>query len=176
MKFLKQKIDGVYLIQHKSHKDKRGVFSRVYCKKIIKKFNLNTVQTNISYNSKKNTLRGFHYQISKSSEHKIVTCVTGQIFDIVVDLRRKSKTYKQWVSFNLDSKNLKSIIIPKGCANCFLTLADNSIIFYHTSNYYNFKDERGLRYNDPAFKFKWPQKIKIISKKDKNFPLFKKSL
>ena len=114
----------------------------------------------------------FHYQISKSSEKKLVTCIKGKIYDIVIDLRKKSKTYKKWISFELNSKTLKSIIIPKGCANAFLTLEKDTIVFYHTSNYYNFYNERGLRYNDPTLKFKWPNKIKIISTKDKNFPLF----
>ena len=172
MKFVKQKIEGVFLIKHKGFSDKRGLFSRVYCKKIYKKLRFNPVQTNISYNKKKNTLRGFHYQISKSSEKKIITCVKGKIYDIVIDLRKKSKTYKKWISFKLSSKNLNSIFVPKGCANAFLTLENDSIVFYHTSNYYYFKNERGLRYNDQNLKFKWPSKIKTISTKDKNFPLY----
>ena len=173
MKFIKQKIKGVYLINHEGFKDKRGLFSRVYCKKFYKKFKFIPVQTNISYNKKKSTLRGFHYQIYKSLEKKLVSCIKGKIFDIVVDLRKNSKTYKKWISFELNAKSLQSIFIPPGCANAFLTLENETIVFYHTSNFYDFKNERGLRYNDPNLNFKWPTKIKIISKKDKNIPLLK---
>ena len=103
MKFIKQKINGVYLINHKGFQDSRGFFSRMYCKKLYEKLKFNPVQTNISYNKKKNTLRGFHYQISKSSEKKIVSCIKGKIYDIVIDLRKNSKTYKKWMLFPLKS-------------------------------------------------------------------------
>ena len=102
-----------------------------------------------------------------------MSCIKGKIFDIVVDLRKNSKTYKKWISFELNAKSLQSIFIPPGCANAFLTLENETIVFYHTSNFYDFKNERGLRYNDPNLNFKWPTKIKIISKKDKNIPLLK---
>lgn len=173
MKFIKQDIKDVYLINHNGFKDKRGVFSRIYCKKIYDKLKFKTVQTNISYNKKKHTLRGFHYQISKSSEKKLVSCISGKIYDIVIDLRKNSKTFKKWISFELNSKSLQSIFIPPGCANAFLTLENETTVFYHTSNFYNFRNERGIRYNDPSLNFRWPRKVRIISKKDKNFPLIK---
>ena len=173
MKFIKQDIKGVFLINHKKFEDKRGIFSRIYCKKFFNKLKFNPVQTNVSFNKKKHTLRGFHYQISKSSEKKLVTCIKGKIYDIVIDLRKNSKTYKKWISFELNAKSLYSIFIPPGCANAFLTLEKETIVFYHTSNFYNFLNERGLRYNDPSLNLKWPKKIRVISKKDKNFPLIK---
>ena len=173
MKFIKQKINGVYLINHEGFEDSRGFFSRMYCKKLYEKLKFNPVQTNISYNKKKSTLRGFHYQISKSSEKKLVSCIKGKIYDIVIDLRKNSKTFKKWISFELNANSLESIFIPPGCANAFLTLKNETIVFYHTSNFYNHSSERGLRYNDPSLNLKWPTKIKIISKKDKNFPLLK---
>ena len=175
MKFKKQKIKGVYLITHNPYNDKRGLFSRVLCKKLFKKIGLNVVQTNISSNKKKNTLRGFHYQVLNSSETKLVTCIQGKIYDIVLDLRKTSKTYKKWISFKLDAKKLNSIVIPKGCANAFLTLENRTIVFYHTNKYYNSNREKGIKYNDKEFEFQWPEKIKIISKKDNNLPLYKKN-
>ena len=173
MKFIKQKINGVFLINHKGFEDFRGSFSRMYCKKLYEKLKFNPVQTNISYNKKKSTLRGFHYQISKSSEKKLVSCFKGKIYDIVIDLRKNSKTYRKWISFELSAKSLQSIFIPPGCANAFLTLKNETIVFYHTSNFYNPSNEKGLRYNDQSLNLKWPRKIKVISKKDKNFPLLK---
>ena len=112
-----------------------------------------------------------HIQSDPYKEAKLISCIKGKIYDIVIDLRKNSKTYKKWISFELNEKSLQSIFIPPGCANAFLTLKNETIIFYHTSNFYNHINERGLRYNDPSLKLKWPTKIRVISKKDKNFPL-----
>ena len=171
MKLLKTKIEGVYIIRNDPFYDERGSFTRTFCqKKIKKKFEIK--QSNLSVNKKKHTLRGFHYQIGKFSEQKLIKCIKGKIFDIVVDLRKKSKTYKKFISITLDDKNNNSLIIPKGCANAFLTLADDTIVLYYTDNYYNKKFEVGIRYNDPAFNFKWPMKPKIISIRDQNYKDF----
>jgi dTDP-4-dehydrorhamnose 3,5-epimerase len=178
MKIIKQKIKGVYLIKNSFFKDNRGVFSRQYCKKELNKILPSIYQVNISKNPLKGTLRGFHYQIRKSAENKMITLLSGSIYDIVVDLRVKSKTYLEWQFFKLDEKVVDSIIIPKGCANAFLTLKNNTIISYLTSNSYNHELERGIRYNDCKFNFKWPIKIIKISKKDrswKNYVLGKNS-
>ena len=168
MIFEHQKIKGVFLIKHKPHLDKRGAFSRVFSKDIFKKNNLDIKQTNISINKNKFTLRGFHYQLGKYSENKLVTCLAGEVYDIVLDLRKNSKTYKKWISLNL--KKFESVLVPKGCANAFLTLVDQTYIFYHTNKFYNPKLERGVRFNDPQFNFKWPHKPFFISKKDKHHP------
>jgi dTDP-4-dehydrorhamnose 3,5-epimerase len=170
MIFIKQKIEGVYLIKPSLFKDNRGAFRRHFCiqefkkKKIVNKIN----QCNVSENFKKGTLRGFHYQTGKSAEAKTLSCIKGSIYDVVVDLRPKSKTYSKWISVELNSKNRMSVHIPKGCANAFLTLKNNSIIHYYCSNKYDPKKEKGIRYNDPFFKFKWPIKPKIISEKDRS--------
>ena len=174
MKFEKTKIKGVYIINNNPFSDARGSFTRLFCKKEIKKkIKFEIKQSNLSINKKKYTLRGFHYQIGKSSENKIIKCLKGKIFDIIVDLRKNSKTYKQFISITLDDKNNKSIILPRGCANAFLTLVDETLVLYYTDRYYNKKFERGIRYNDPSFKFKWPMKPKIISLKDKNYMNYK---
>lgn len=174
MKFYKQKIKGVYLIEPEPFVDDRGVFRRHFD---IKEFKENSIsgrilQANISENKFKHTLRGFHYQKYPHGEGKTLSCIKGAIYDIVVDLRPNSKTYLKWVSFELDENNRKSIHIPPGCANAFLTRKDNSIIHYYCSQVYTPKAERGIRFDDRLFKFKWPHKPKVISDKDNSHPNF----
>ena len=174
MRLIKTKIKDVYLLKHSPFNDKRGSFIRLFCKKVVgTKIKFNLKQSNLSINKKKHTLRGFHYQVGKYAENKILKCITGKIYDIVVDLRKNSATYRKYISVTLDSKKNHSLILPKGCANAFLTLKDNTTILYYTSNFYNKKYEKGIKYNDPYFNFKWPIKPKIISKKDKNYINYK---
>ena len=174
MKFISQKINDLFLIIPDLHSDNRGVFRRSFCKEIFEKngVNFNSLQGNISENFNKHTLRGFHYQSSPSDESKIITCVTGALFNIVLDLRKKSKTYKQWSSLEIDSNKRQSIYVPAGCANAFLTLEDNTIVHYYMNDLYNPNTYKGIRYNDPLFSFKWPCEPKIISEKDLNLPDF----
>ena len=174
MKFISQKINDLFLIIPDLHRDERGVFRRSFCKEIFEKngVNFNSLQGNISENFNKHTLRGFHYQSSPSDESKIITCVTGALFNIVLDLRKKSKTYKQWSSLEIDSNKRQSIYVPAGCANAFLTLEDNTIVHYYMNDLYNPNTYKGIRYNDPLFSFKWPCEPKIISEKDLNLPDF----
>jgi dTDP-4-dehydrorhamnose 3,5-epimerase len=175
MIFIEQKIKGVYLIKPKSFNDERGVFRRNFCTKEFKKYNINNkvTQANISENINKYTLRGFHYQIYPYSEAKTLTCIKGNIYDVVVDLRKSSKTYLKWIAIKLNENNRWSIHVPKGCANAFLTLTKNCIIHYYCSNKYNSNKEKGIRYNDQIFKFKWPHKPKYISKKDRSHKDYK---
>tara|TARA_B100000787_G_scaffold166257_1_gene151201 strand:- start:3025 stop:3549 length:525 start_codon:yes stop_codon:yes gene_type:complete len=172
MIFKKNKIKGVFLIKHDLVKDVRGVFKRSFCKRVLKKYNFDVKQGNISENIKKLTLRGFHYQKLPSKESKIITCISGKIYNIVLDLRKQSKTYKKWTKIILDDKNRDSLLIPYGCANAYLTLEKNTIIHYYMSDFYNPKSYKGIRYNDPNFKFIWPYKPKIISDRDNNFKDF----
>lgn len=174
MIFKELKIKGVYLISPEPYKDKRGLFRRHFCAKEFKKKNIEfkVRQSNISENKFLGTLRGFHYQKYPFQEAKTLSCISGKFYDVVVDLRKKSKTYKKWVSVTISSDNRKMLHVPKGCANSFMTLKNNTIIHYYCSQYYNPKNEKGIRYNDPTFRFKWPIKPKIISNKDishKNF-------
>ncbi len=175
MIFKKQKIKGVYLIKPTPYKDKRGVFRRNYCEKEFSKNKINHIikQANISENLYKHTLRGFHYQDYPFGEDKTLTCIKGSIYNVTLDLRKKSKTYKKWLSFYINDKNKYSIHVPKGCANAFLTLTNNTIVHYYCSQKYYPKKEKGIRYNDPIFKIKWPKKPRIISKKDKSHKIFK---
>ena len=174
MKFLKQKIKGVYIIKPNLFKDKRGVFRRHFCKNTFKKNKLSNyvLQSNLSENFAKGTLRGFHYQEAPYGEDKTMSCISGSIYDIVCDVRPNSKTFGKWIGFEINDSNRYSIHIPKGCANAFLTLKNNTIVHYYCSQNYNPKKEKCIRFNDPAFKFKWPIKPKIISTKDKNHENF----
>ena len=175
MIFIKQKIKGVFLIKPKLFKDDRGIFRRHFCHEefLKNKITSNIKQANISINYKKGTLRGFHYQKKPYEEDKTMSCIKGEIFDIVVDLRKKSKTYMKWIGFKLSDKNKFSIHIPKGCANSFLTIKDNTIVHYYCSQKYNPTYEGGINFRDPKFKFKWPIRPKIVSDKDRTIPFFK---
>jgi dTDP-4-dehydrorhamnose 3,5-epimerase len=172
MKFTAQKIKGVYVIEPTPFSDERGVFRRHFC---FNEFGTNGIadvvkQANVSENNFAHTLRGFHYQVAPFGEGKTLSCLKGSIYDIIVDVRKDSETYMQWMSFELDDQNRKSIHIPPGCANAFLTLVDNCLIHYYCSQPYTPEAERGIRYNDPAFGFTWPVAPKIISEKDSTHP------
>jgi dTDP-4-dehydrorhamnose 3,5-epimerase len=174
MIFKELEIKGVYLITPEPYSDNRGVFRRHFCGEEFSRVGLpqQVLQANISENNLAYTLRGFHYQKNPFSEAKTLSCLRGNIYDIVVDLRTESTTYMKWISINLNSENRKSIHIPQGCANAFLTLEEKCIIHYYCSQRYNSEFEKGIRYNDPAFNFKWPKNPAVISEKDLNFPDF----
>lgn len=174
MKFHKQKITGVYLIEPQPFADDRGMFRRHFDFKEFKSNGIipKVVQANISENKYKYTLRGFHYQVNPYGEGKTFSCFKGAVYDIVVDIRPKSPTYLQWISFELNEDNRISLHVPPGCSNAILTLQDNSVMHYYCSQFYTPKAERGIRYNDPIFNFKWPHKPKVISEKDSNHPNF----
>jgi dTDP-4-dehydrorhamnose 3,5-epimerase len=172
MKFYKQKIQGVYLIEPTSFSDDRGVFRRHFCDSEFGEHGILTDvrQSNVSENRYAHTLRGFHYQTSPYSEGKTMSCLKGSMYDIIVDLRPESLTYMDWISFELNEDNRNSIHIPPGCANAFMTLEDKSLIHYYCSQSYNPEAEKGIRYNDLAFQFEWPFEPAVISEKDLHHP------
>lgn len=174
MKFYEQEISGVFIIEPEPYIDDRGLFRRHFCEKEFKSHKLlsKLAQCNVSENKHKYTLRGFHYQLNPYWEAKTLSCLKGSIYDIVVDLRLDSPTYLKWVGFELSETNKKSVHIPLGCANAFLTLEDNSLIHYYCSEFYNPKFEKGIRYNDPLFNFEWPANPEFVSDKDNNYPDF----
>jgi len=175
MIFKKLSIQDAFRIEPDPFADTRGVFRRSFCEKEFKKNGLtsNVSQSNISENYHKHTLRGFHYQVAPHAEAKTMMCLSGSAYDIIVDLRPSSSTYLKWESIELTQNNRLALHIPKGCANSFLTLSDNTIMVYYSSNQYEPKFEKGIRFNDPLFDFKWPIKSpKHISEKDKNWPNF----
>lgn len=171
MKFIKSKIRGVFLIKRNKFSDARGIFYRLFCKKIFKRLSKKnlSVQTNICINKKKLTFRGFHYQKGAYGEDKIISCVRGEVLDYIIDLRKSSKTYLMYERFKLNEKNIDAVFVPRGCAHGYLTTMKDTIVVYNVSNYYNSKQSTGIRYNDPKINIKWTIKPKIISVQDKKW-------
>lgn len=170
MIFKKQKLADVFLIEAQCHRDERGLFRRHYCEKELKENGIDfTVrQGNISENASKHTIRGFHYQQEPSKESKIISCISGSVFNVIIDIRKNSPTFLQWQEFNISSVGRESLYIPVGCANAFLTLEDNTFIHYYMNDFYT-TDSLGFRYNDPAFAINWPVKPEHMSEKDRNY-------
>ena len=174
MNFLKQSIGGLFLIKPELHQDGRGIFRRSFCKDEFEKngINFEVAQGNISENFKKYTLRGFHYQKSPSYESKVISCVTGSLYNVVIDLRKSSKTYLKSVVLEISSVSKESICVPSGCANAFLTMTDNTAVHYYMGDSFRAETYAGIRYNDPMFSIKWPCEPKVISDKDLKIPDF----
>lgn len=175
MNFISQSISDLKLIIPDLHEDERGVFRRSFCIEEFKKnqIDFKVFQGNISENFKKHTMRGFHYQKAPIKESKIISCVTGSLFNVVIDLRKTSKTYLKTVSLEISSVRRESIYVPPGCANAFLTLSDNTIVHYYMGDSFSSESYFGIRYNDPMFSIDWPFEPKVISEKDLNIPDFK---
>jgi len=173
--FTEAKLKGAYIIELEKLEDERGFFARTWDQKQFEERGLNSklVQCNISFNEKKGTLRGLHYQTSPYEEVKLVRCTRGSVFEVMIDLRKKSETYKQWIGYELSSQNYKTLYVPEGFALGHQTLEDNTELFYQMSQLYTPKYGRGIRWDDPAFNITWPLKPTIISKKDLSFENFK---
>lgn len=175
MKFTQTSLAGAYLIEWEPVEDERGFFARTFCKDEFKKHGIDfsCVQCNISYNRKKGTLRGMHYQAAPHEEAKIVSCIRGAIFDVIVDIRPQSETYKKWYGAELSVKNHAMLYVPKGFAHGFQTLDDDSEVFYMMSEFYHPEYAKGLQWDDPAFRIEWPMKPKAIAQKDVAYGDFK---
>ena len=175
MIFTETKLKGVFIIQLEKKEDDRGFFARMWDKKEFENRGLNCEiqQCSISFNKKKGTIRGMHYQEPPYEEMKLVSCTKGKIFDVIIDLRKNSTTFKEWTSFELSAENHKIIYVPGGFAHGFQTLEDDSEVFYMISQIFRPEYARGIRWNDPVFKIKWPLEKTIISDKDHSFTDFK---
>jgi dTDP-4-dehydrorhamnose 3,5-epimerase len=176
MIFIKTKFLGVYIIEIEKYEDERGFFARTWDKNQIKEMGLddNIIQSSMSYNRKKGTIRGMHYQIKPFEETKLVRCTKGKIFDVIIDLRKDSETFKKWISIELSENNHRTLYIPKGFAHGFQTLEDNTEIIYDISQTYNSEYSKGIRWNDKIIDIKWPLEMTVISKKDSMNPDFDK--
>lgn len=175
MKFTELKLSGAYLIELDQFQDERGFFARSWCQQEFSKQGLNTnlVQCNISFNFQRGTLRGMHYQAKPHEEAKLVKCTRGAIYDVIVDLRPNSSTFKNWVAVELNAENRNMLYIPEGIAHGFQTLADHTEVFYQMSEFYHLESAKGVRWNDPTFEIQWPEiEARIISSKDCNYPDF----
>ncbi|MCW8916559.1 MAG: dTDP-4-dehydrorhamnose 3,5-epimerase [Magnetovibrio sp.] len=174
MKISSLKIQGAAQIEVERLSDERGYFARSFC---IQEFadaglNLNVVQTNLSYNAKAGTLRGLHYQANPKPDPKLVSCIQGAIFDVMVDIREGSDTYCQWYGAELSADNRTSLFVPPGCAHGFITLTDDAMVHYQMGEVFVADLARGVRWNDPAFGIEWPRQPDVISDRDGEYSNF----
>jgi dTDP-4-dehydrorhamnose 3,5-epimerase len=174
VKFTPLPLQGAFLIEPEPVADERGFFARTFCREEFSAHGLNPElqQCSISFNTSKATLRGMHYQKEPHQEVKLVRCTMGRIYDVIIDLRQDSATFKQWASVELTAGNHKLIYIPEGFAHGFLTLASNCEVFYQMSEFFHSESIAGVRWNDPAFSIQWPGDVSTISDRDRNYPDF----
>ena len=176
MKFIPTILNGSFTIQLDPINDERGWFARYFCKKEFSTIGHNKewVQMNHSFSLKKGTLRGMHFQKPPYSEIKLVRCIQGSVFDVIIDLRKDSPTFLKWVGTELSAENKLMMYIPEGFAHGFQTLEDNSGLLYMHTAYYSPEAESGLRYNDPQVNISWPLEISEISMRDTNHDILEK--
>jgi dTDP-4-dehydrorhamnose 3,5-epimerase len=174
MIFHETKLPGTFEIELETKVDNRGFFARTWCQREFAAHGLSTnlVQCSLSFNPRKGTLRGLHYQAAPYAETKLVRCTKGAIFDVILDLRPTSPTFREWVALVLTAENRKTAYVPQGCAHGFLTLEDEAEVFYQMSECQHAESARGVRFDDPAFQIVWPEKIEVISDRDRNYPNF----
>jgi dTDP-4-dehydrorhamnose 3,5-epimerase len=166
--FIETKLKGAFIIEPERLEDERGFFARTFCQKEFEERDLNSKvkQCNISFNKQKGTLRGMHYQVAPYEEAKLVRCTKGSIYDVVIDLRPGSITFKQWQAVDLTEQNCRMFYIPEGFAHGFQTLEADTEVFYQMSEFYHPECARGVRWNDPVFGIEWKIESPIVSTKD----------
>ena len=174
MLFTETKLKGAFIIELDKLQDERGFFARSFCQREFEDHGLNPqiAQCNISYNVNKGTLRGMHYQSDPFQEAKLVRCTKGSIYDVVVDLRPDSPSFKQHLGIVLTPNTRKMLYVPEYFAHGFLTLEDNTEVFYQMSEFHAPDHARGFRWNDPSFGITWPSEVRVISDRDRNYPDF----
>jgi len=174
MIFIETKLAGACIVEIEKQEDERGFFARSWCQREFEAHGLNPnlAQCNISFNPKKGTLRGMHFQTEPFEEAKLVRCTMGSLYDVIVDLRQDSPSFRKHVGIILTSDNRRMLYVPEGFAHGFLTLEDNTEIFYQISEFYAPEYARGFRWNDPALGIEWPSEVKIISDRDRDYSDF----
>ena len=174
MIFAETPLKGAFLIEPERREDARGYFARTWCQEEFEAHGLSprVVQCNISYNKKKGTLRGMHYQVAPFKEAKLVRCTGGAIYDVIIDLRSNSPTFKRHFAAVLTAGDRRMLYIPEDFAHGFQTLEDDTEVFYQMSEFYTPECARGVRWDDPAFAISWPQAERTISERDRNYPDF----
>jgi dTDP-4-dehydrorhamnose 3,5-epimerase len=174
MIFRETKLPDVLEIDLEAKTDERGFFARTWCQQEFVAHGLNTklVQCSLSYNTRKRTLRGMHYQAAPNAEIKLVRCTRGAIYDVVLDLRPQSATFKDYIGVVLTAEKRNTIYVPEGCAHGFLTLEEGTEVYYQMSEFHRPESVRGVRFDDPAFRIAWPEKVEVISERDRNYPDF----
>ncbi len=174
MRFLETAVEGAFVVEIEPLGDARGFFARQWCAEESGRRGLATswAQANVSLNAAAGTVRGLHFQHAPWSEAKFVRCVRGALYDVVLDLRRGSPTRGRWAAAELNEENRRAMYVPPGCAHGFLTLRDQTEVFYLVSAAYQKSAEGGVRWNDPAFGIPWPREVSVISDKDCRWPDF----
>ena len=175
MRFEAIGLDGAWLIHPEPMEDERGFFARTFC---VNEFGDHCLETkfpqhSVSHSSRKGTVRGMHFQNAPHEEVKLVRCLTGSIYDVIIDLRRGSQTFRQWKGFELTAENGLQLYIPKGFAHGFQTLADDTSVNYLISEFHAPAAANGVRYSDLAFDVRWPLPVTSISEKDLRWPDFR---
>jgi dTDP-4-dehydrorhamnose 3,5-epimerase len=172
--FTETRLAGAFVIELERHTDERGFFARTFCQKEFEAHGLNAhvAQCNVSFNKRKGTLRGMHYQAAPYGEAKLVRCTLGSIYDVIIDLRPASATFKRHFAMELSAENRRMLYIPEDFAHGFQTLEDDSEVFYQMAQRYSAEHARGVRWNDPAFGIEWPKGERIIIERDQNYPDF----
>jgi dTDP-4-dehydrorhamnose 3,5-epimerase len=174
MIFTPTPLEGSYLIDLEKKGDDRGFFARAFCEQEFDRHHLarHFCQVNNSLSAQKGTLRGMHYQLAPKAETKLVRCIRGALYDVILDLRPNSPTFGQSFGVELSAENRRMMYVPKGFAHGFVTLVDDTEAFYFVDEFYSPAHERGVRYNDPKFALQWPVTLAVISEKDKTHPSF----
>jgi dTDP-4-dehydrorhamnose 3,5-epimerase len=169
-------LQGAFVIEPVRSEDERGFFARTWCQREFAEHGLNErlAQCSLSFNRKKGTLRGMHYQVAPYEEAKLVQCPRGAIYDVIVDLRPASATFRRWVATELTAENRLMVYVPEGFAHGFQTLEDDTEVYYQITEFYVPESGRGFRWNDPGFDIRWPSAERIISDRDNSYPDFGK--
>ncbi len=175
MKFTKTDLKDAYIIDLERLSDERGFFARAYCENEFKEHGIDSqiVQANVSYNHKKGTMRGMHFQEEPHGEAKLIRCTKGAIYDAIIDVRQDSPTYKEWIGVELNEENRRMLYVPEGFAHGFITLEDDVEVTYQVSEFYTPGAEKGIKYDDPMFNIDWPVEVEVISEKDRDWEPFK---
>jgi len=170
--FTETKLAGAFVIEVGRHTDERGFFARTFCQQEFEAHGLKAevAQCNVSFNKRKGTLRGMHYQAAPFAEAKLVRCTAGSIYDVIIDLRPASPTFKRHFAVELSAENHRMLYIPDDFAHGFQTLEDDTEVFYQMAQRYSAEHARGVRWNDPAFGIEWPKGERIIIERDQNYP------
>ena len=172
MIFRETTLKGAFVIEMEKFADERGFFARAWCQREVEANGLisRVTQTNISFNKKRGTLRGMHYQVAPYEQIKLVRCTRGVIYDVIIDLRPDSPTFRKWTGVELTAENYTMLYVPENFAHGFQTLENNTEATYQVSQFYSPESERGVRYDDPVFQVEWPLPVEVISEKDIAWP------
>jgi dTDP-4-dehydrorhamnose 3,5-epimerase len=175
MRFTATPLAGAYVVEPERLEDERGFFARTFCRREFAAHGLNPdlVQCSLSYTARAGTLRGLHYQAAPHQEAKLVRCTRGAVYDVIVDLRRESPTFRRWTAVELSADNRLMLYVPEGCAHGFQTLRAATEVLYQMSAFHDPDAARGVRWDDPAFRIDWPAAERVISERDRHYPDFR---